>query len=237
MRAFLIGGGRDPEGVVASHAPFVAAAGGDVVAFVLDEGEDTDVERWKSGLEAAGAGAVRAVVVSEARPPQADDLDGAGGIYVAGGWTPGYQEVLAGAGTAWLADALRRGTPFAGFSAGAAIAAGRALVGGWRASGPDGTPFAVCDEDAGEDLDLLEVRDGLGLVPFTVDVHAAQWGTLGRLVSAVLGHGLGEGYAIDEATCLEWSDGTVRVHGEGAAHHVLNLGDGSVSVAVLRPTG
>ncbi len=233
MSVFLIGGGRDPGGVIASHAPFVEASGAEIVAFVLDEGEETDVERWTSGLRGAGAGAVRAVVVSPARPPQAQDLEGAGGIYVAGGWTPGYQAVLAGSGTAWLAGALQRGTPYAGFSAGAAIAAGRALVGGWRASGPDGRPFAVCDEDAGEDLDLVDVRDGLGLVPFTVDVHAAQWGTLARLVNAVLQHGLGEGYAIDEATCLQWTGDEARVHGAGAAHRVVNRGDGSVSVSPL----
>ena len=44
---FLIGGGADPDAVRASHEPFVAAAGGGpIVAFVLDEAEHTDVDRW-----------------------------------------------------------------------------------------------------------------------------------------------------------------------------------------------
>ena len=37
----------------------------------------------------------------------------------------------------------------------------------------------------GEDLDDVVPRPGLGLVGFAVDVHAAQWGTVGRLVHAV----------------------------------------------------
>ena len=40
----------------------------------------------------------------------------------------------------------------------------------------------VCPEDCSEGLEEVEIRDGLGLVPFAVDVHAAQAGTLGRAV-------------------------------------------------------
>ena len=101
---FLIGGGADPDAVRASHEPFVAAAGGGpIVVFVLDEAEHTDVDRWLGALRLAGADDVRAVVVSPHRPPAAGDVDGAAGVFVAGGWTPGYQEVLVtAAGTDWL---------------------------------------------------------------------------------------------------------------------------------------
>ena len=136
-------------------------------------------------------------------PPSAADLDGAAGVFVGGGWTPGYQEALAG----WRAPA---DLPFAGFSAGAAVAAARAIVGGWRLGGRE-----VCAEEAGEDLDELAVRDGLGLVPFAVDVHATQWGTLTRLVHAVGAGLVDEGWAIDEGTVLVVEDGAVRARGPG----------------------
>lgn len=62
------------------------------------------------------------------------------------------------------------GRPYAGSSAGGAVAAETALVGGWRSDG-----VAVCPEDAAEDLDDVTVTAGLGLVPWLVDVHCALW--------------------------------------------------------------
>jgi cyanophycinase len=150
-------------------------------------------------------------VVSADRRPAAADLEGAGGVYVAGGWTPGYQEVLCGTDfAAALGD-----VPYAGFSAGAAVAATSALVGGWRLRG-----VPVADEDAGEDLDELEVRPGLGLVPFAVDVHATQWGTLTRLAHAVAGGLVAGGVAVDEHTCVEVRGSELTVHGLGSAYRV-----------------
>jgi cyanophycinase len=230
---FLIGGGRDPEGVVASHRPFAEAVrragGAPVVVLVLDEGRDTDPRRWTGGLDAAGAPGSRALVVSAQRPPRAEDVAGAGGVYVAGGWTPGYQEALVGAGVDWLAPV--RHVPFAGFSAGAAIAARRALVGGWRARVGDRT-VAVCDPDAGEDLEAVTVRDGLGLMRCTVDVHASQWGTLGRLLHAVAGPGDATGLAIDEATAVEVDGDRIAVHGHGAAYLVRRARDDGAAATV-----
>jgi cyanophycinase len=205
----LIGGGRDDDGIRASHAGFVRAAGGrPIVAIVLDEGEDTDPERWIAALGLAGAADVRTVTVSPERPPCRHDLDGAGGVFVAGGWTPGYHAALVGH------DWLVPGLPYAGFSAGAAVAGRWAILGGWRHDG-----LEVCPEDAAEDLEELTVRPGLGLVPFAVDVHATRWGTLPRLVHAVRAGLAPEGWAIDEGTALVY-DGNVRVEGLGAAYGV-----------------
>ena len=106
------------------------------------------------------------------------------------------------------------------------MAAARAIVGGWRLGGRD-----VCAEEAGEDLDELAVRDGLGLVPFAVDVHATQWGTLTRLVHAVGAGLVDEGWAIDEGTVLVVDDGAVRVEGLGSAYRVAPR-DGGVVVSV-----
>jgi cyanophycinase len=221
---FLIGGGREAPAVLAAHRPFTAAlrAGAPVACVVLDEGDETDPARWEGNLRDAGADDVRMLIVSAERPLAPEDLDGVGGVYVAGGLTPGYQEVLT-AGAALPGD-----VPYAGFSAGAAVAGERALVGGWKARIGD-AEVAVCDDGTGEDLDLVEVRDGLGLVPVLADVHAAQWGTLGRLAHAVLLEGR-EGWAIDEGTALVLRDGEPdAVHGVGAAARVRPR-DGEASV-------
>jgi cyanophycinase len=203
---FLIGGGREPEQVLPTHRPFVAACGpGPIAVLVADEGDGVDEERWRDALLEAGAGDVRTVVLSAARPVTAADVAGAGGIYVAGGLTPLYARALAG----WTPPA---GVPYAGFSAGAAVAPRRAVIGGWQTA--DGT--AVCPHETGEDLDAVTVVDGLGLVPFAVDIHAAQWGTLGRLIHAVDAGLVDEGWALDEGALLV--DG--EVHGPGAAWHV-----------------
>jgi cyanophycinase len=210
---FLIGGGRDDAQVRASHAPFVGACGGGpIVAFALE-----DPQRWEDALRVAGARDVRCVL----EPPSPADLDAAAGVYVGGGWTPGYEEALRG----WRPPP---GLPYAGFSAGAAIAATRAIVGGYRLQGVE-----VCAEESGEDLDAVAVRDGLGLVPFAVDVHATQWGTLSRLVHAVAGGLVSEGWAIDEGTVLAVDGDALRVHGVGSAYRVAPLDDG-VAVSVHR---
>ncbi|HEU4975888.1 MAG TPA: hypothetical protein VFT50_12415 [Baekduia sp.] len=202
----LIGGGRGDDLVLPTHRPFAAACGGGPIAcLVADEGEGVDAERWRGGLEAAGAEDVRVVALRAGRPVREADVAGVAGVYVAGGLTPLYAELLAG----WRPPA---GVVYAGFSAGAAVAAEHAVVGGWRAA--DGA--AVCPEEAGEDLDAVTVVAGLGLVPFAVDVHAAQWGTLGRLVHAVQSGLVAEGWALDEGALLVGGE----VHGPGAAWHV-----------------
>jgi cyanophycinase len=226
---FLIGGGRDDDAVRASHGGFVRAAGGGaIVAIILDEGGHTDPRRWTGALALAGAAAAHAVVVSAHRPPAPEQVAGAAGIYVAGGWTPGYADALVAAGAGWLPCDV----PYAGFSAGAAIAAAHAIVGGHRRD--DGR--AVCAEEAGEDLKTLDVRRGLGRVPFAVDVHATQWGTLTRLVHAVDAGLAAEGWAIDEGTALvvEHDGAAPRVEGLGSAYRVTRGDDGGLAVAVRR---
>src|SRR4051794_11521931 len=104
MRSFLTGGGRDPHELQAALALFVdATGGGEVVALVLDQGDDTDVPRWEGGLRGAGASDVTTIVVSRERPPTREDVLTATGLFVAGGWTPGYEQALVtAAGGAWL---------------------------------------------------------------------------------------------------------------------------------------
>ena len=91
-----------------------------------------------------------------------------------------------------IRDRVTAGLPYAGFSAGAAIAAGSAIIGGWRI---DGVP--VCPEDSDEGLDPVTVVDGIGLVDGAVDVHAVQWGNLSRLIAAVGAGLVAHGVALD----------------------------------------
>jgi len=224
---YLIGGGRGEDAVRASHAPFVHAVGEQaIVVLVLDEGDDTDVDRWTGALTSSGATDVRAVAVSKDRPPTAEDLAGAGGVFVAGGLTPGYQEALVAAGTDWLP----RDVVYGGFSAGAAIAGEWAIVGGWRLGDRE-----VCAEEAGEDLEPLTVRRGLGLVPFAIDVHATQWGTVTRLIHAVRAGLAPEGWAVDEGTVLVYDgDRVAGVEGLGSAYRVSG-GEGDLRLEVAVP--
>ncbi|MEA2166805.1 MAG: cyanophycinase [Solirubrobacteraceae bacterium] len=197
---FLIGGGREPDGVAASHAPFLEACDGDVLCVCLDE-----PERWTAAL--AGAR------VRTTAAPAPGDLEGVRGVYVAGGLTPAYWDVVC---TGEFGAALRTWDGvYAGFSAGAAIAAGQAIVGGWRIGG-----VPVCDSDFGEELDEVDVRPGLGLCSFAVDVHASQWGTLTRLVQAVSAGLVSSGVAVDEHTCVEVRGEELTVHGWGRAYRV-----------------
>ena len=234
----LVGGGRDEGAVVALIQRFVAEAGdrgiaGDQatvnVLLVLEADDDEGVERFSRLLSLAGARvAVRAIVEGEVFPPSA--VDGADGLFVGGGLTPAYLTAFAEIGPL-VRERVQEGMPYLGFSAGAAIAAERAVIGGYLIDG-----VAVCDEDAGEELEEVTVVDGLGLVPFAVDVHAAHWGTVSRLVAAVGAGLVDSGVAIDEHTVVRWSgadEAPITVEGQGAAWQVARGGDpaqGSVVV-------
>ncbi|MTD15743.1 hypothetical protein GIS00_17555 [Nakamurella sp. YIM 132087] len=230
MSGHLIGGGWDPQWRDAVWGPFVAdardAAGGAVpriACAVFDEGDGSEqFRRWADVLTATADCTPVPVLFTDVVPEEAlRTVEAADALLVCGGLTPAYAAALAP-----VADRLRvfLGThPYAGFSAGAAIAAGRAVVGGWVL---DGRP--VCPEDAGEDLDELSVVDGLGLLGPAVDVHAAQWGTLGRLVAAAAAGLVGSGVAIDENTALR-PDGTVV----GAGRVTLVRSDESGEVSGL----
>jgi cyanophycinase len=239
----LVGGGRDEDAVVSLFARFVedAAAVGHVegtlpsihALLVLEEDDDETVERFRSALSRAGAD-VSVHAIDEGATFDAAALEGADGIFVGGGLTPAYHAAFAKIAPL-VRERVAAGTPYLGFSAGAAIAAERAVIGGYMIDG-----VVVCDEDAGEELDDVTVVASLGLVPFSVDVHAAQWGTLSRLVAAANAGLVGDGFAIDEHTAVEWrGDGeapTASVHGRGAAWHMTRGDAGAGAVTVDRRT-
>ena len=235
---FLVGGGWSPEHRDAVWGPFLRSAARrasgrepEVACVLVDEGDGRrQVQRWMSTLTATGGCSPVPVLIPRGSTLTEDQravLTRADGLLVCGGLTPAYADSLCDA-----ADLFRgrvgAGVPYAGFSAGAAGAAARAIVGGWRHRG---TP--VCPEDAGEDLDEVTVVDGLGLTSFSVDVHAAQWGTLARLVAAVADGRVASGIALDEDTVVQLAaDGSAVVAGNGKVHLVRPSGSDAGEVLV-----
>ncbi len=218
----LVGGGWD---TTVTYAPFLAdasrghRAGPAIACVVFDEGDgERQFDRWSAALRAQSPTCrPRLVPVRPGEVLDVHRLGDADGLLVCGGLTPGYADALVPVAAeiiAWLADGHR---PYCGFSAGAAIASRRAIVGGWRAG-----EMPVCPEDAAEDLDQLTVMPGLGLTRWSVDVHCAQWGTLPRLIEAVVGRqAAGTGLGIDENTVVSIeADGRIAIAGTGRAWFV-----------------
>lgn len=237
MSVFLLGGGRDVARCGDLLRPFVLEArerAGDrspVIALllVLEAGDDTRIALHRAMLDAAQAvpAEIRVETIVEGEVFDASAL-AADALFVGGGLTPAYLDAFAQIRDA-VPERVRDGMPYAGFSAGSAIAAGPALVGGYRLGGVE-----VVSENAGEELDELEVRGGLGLLDFAVDVHAAQWGTLSRLVAAVDAGLVSDGVAIDEHTALVISaQAAPAVRGGGQVWRVESSASG-VHVQVLR---
>ena len=228
----LLGGGWEPATTAATYGPFLRSAGdGAVVAtLVLDEGDGSEqFARWEEVLRRTGDCRPVPVLVPEGSVLDVGALGDADALLVCGGLTPAYAAALAPVAAevrGWLADG---GRPYAGFSAGAAVAADPAVVGGWRSDG-----LAVCPEDAAEDLDDVTVTGGLGLVPWLVDVHCAQWGTLPRLVEAVRRAAGGAGVALDEGTAVHLGPAGASVEGSGSAHCVVAAGSGAVTLTTVR---
>ena len=215
---FLVGGGWQLEHRDEVYGPFLAAAGSHptIGCVVLDEGDGAEqFDRWASVLEATAACAPVPVLVPLGGVLDVGALAGVDGMLVCGGLTHAYAAALAPAATGLRSVLTGRGIPNAGFSAGASIAARRALVGGWLDRG-----VPICSEDAGEDLAEMTVTEGLGLLPVTVDVHAAQWGTLARLIAAVAAGLVDSGVAIDENTLLAVGSSGATVRGAGQLHWV-----------------
>ncbi|WP_035792455.1 Type 1 glutamine amidotransferase-like domain-containing protein [Kitasatospora mediocidica] len=228
MTVHLIGGGWNEAAYGQVYGPFLAQAGPDpaVACIYLDEGDGPEqAARWADALRRTAPCRPEAVLVPIGGSLDASVLDSVDAVLVCGGLTPAYQDAIAEPLAAYLA---RRPLPYAGFSAGAVIAARRALVGGWLSDG-----VRVCPEETAEDLEEIEVRPGLGLVEVTVDVHAAQWGTLPRLIEAVARDLTTSGVAIDEDTVLAVDGTEAEVRGLGRVH-LVRAGVQGVTVRAYR---
>ncbi|WP_035844323.1 Type 1 glutamine amidotransferase-like domain-containing protein [Kitasatospora azatica] len=218
MTTYLIGGGWNDEAAELVYGPFLAAAGPEpvVACLLIDEGDGAEqFARFEAVLRKVAPCVPVPVLVPLGGVLDPAALDGASALLVCGGLTPAYQDALVPVLAELPTLLAARDMPYAGFSAGAVVAAQAAVVGGWLSHGTQ-----VCAEEAAEDLEEIEVRPGLGLVPFTVDVHAAQWGTLPRLIEAVALGAAACGVAIDENTLLTVDGDRAHVSGLGRVHLV-----------------
>ncbi|WP_423917841.1 Type 1 glutamine amidotransferase-like domain-containing protein [Frigoribacterium sp. 2-23] len=226
MSIHLVGGGSptdEPELYdlfVSEAAVRGAAVGRDVprIAVLIVTAGDVPSDEFRDGFPAmlatGGRCDARVTVVEAGSSFSTTVLNDIDGLLIAGGLTPAYLEAVAP-----LIDQVRLlvsdGLPYLGFSAGAMIAADRAVLGGWLIG-----DVQVCPEDASEDLDEVTLADGLGLVDLAIDVHAAQWGTLTRLIAATEAGLVRGGVAIDEGTALVVGDGALAVLGSGSVWRV-----------------
>ena len=232
MSIHLVGGGRSDDYDGEVYKPFLteaaarASIAGRAVPIIgvllVGGGDDAPLiaESYRSQLLRAGTCDPRVTTVTEGDLFMSAVLNGIDGLVIGGGLTPAYLDAVTP-----IIDELRLlvadGLPYLGFSAGAAIAADTALIGGWKL---DGVP--VLDEDFGEDLEELTVTVGLGLVDLAVDVHAAQWGTLTRIIAATEAGLVEGGVAIDEFTVLIVGDDEFAVLGAGSVWQVTAHDDG-----------
>lgn len=236
---FLHGGGDHPDYRAATFGRFLDTCGAGAAPLALavaapDAGAAAESLRDYAAIFAAlgwPAERLAPLLLTPGRPLTAADLPAElCGLYVCGGETPLYHAALC-ADRGWLGALRERGLPYGGTSAGAMVAAEAAIVGGWQVERA-GRARQLVFPGAGEGLTPLSVQPGLGLVPFAVDVHAAQMGTLTRLINAVASGLAAEGWAIDEDTQLELGPGGPAVVGRGQAYHVLAAGAG-VAVRVV----
>ncbi|SOD71423.1 cyanophycinase [Jatrophihabitans sp. GAS493] len=215
----LIGGGWSSVTAAALYSPFLRAAGDNptVACLLLDEGHGADeFTRWQGLLTSLAPCRPIPLLVAVGELFEPDLLvdTGADALLVGGGLTPAYAHALVPV-AADLRTWLAAGRPYAGFSAGAAIASRDAILGGWLL---DGHP--ICPADAGEDLDEITVSPGLGLIGAGVDVHADAWGTLSRAAAAVQSGLVASGLAIEEETALIIDGGAAVVAGAGGVHQI-----------------
>ena len=198
-----------------------------IAIVVVRDGDGLEHAAWLAAeLGQVGPIDERVVVFAEDETATAGVLADSDGILVGGGRTPAYLSSLEPL-FAEVRDRVTEGVPYLGFSAGAMIAAERALAGGWRIG-----DVAVCPEPASEDLDDVTVVNGIGLLDVTIEVHAAQWGTLSRLVAATAAGLSDGGMAIDEDTALTVGADGVRVSGSGNVWRVAP-GERTITVDVF----
>lgn len=206
MTLYLVGGGP-ADSLASVHDQFVAQAkkrGTRIAVALLGTEQEAghhlaDLvepirQRWpEAEIEAVWLDDEPEPASNQTRWPEAP-LELAG-IVVGGGLTPGYLDALLPQ-RELIAKLVRQGVPYLGFSAGAAIVAKRAVVGGWRFRGRQVAP-EVWSEGAEE----LQLRDGLALVGLGIDVHSDVCG-LERGLAALEKGELTSLVAIDEGTCL-----------------------------------
>ena len=152
-------------------------------------------------------------------------------IFVGGGLTPRYQELL-GKNRDFIDYIIQNNIPYGGFSAGSAISSKESIVGGWKIK-DSGKDIPILDSDFSEELEYIEIRDGLGFINSPIDVHGSQWGTITRVIHAVDQNIINTGLVIDESTMIEYKNDTMTVFGIGQVYLVQKKGV-NIEISIYR---
>lgn len=243
---FLIGGGgNQPKAWADTYGRFVHAAGAEkarlaLVAVGADPAEAAKIlEFYRNIFLQLG---LTADQIFELPLIEGQKLDQAAlaalqpsGMCVCGDTPSLCQQVLC-AERNWVDWLQKKNLPFCGVSSGAVVAGEQVVVGGWQVT-LDGEAHPFLAQAASGGLDELEVRPGLGLVPFALECHAGQQGTLIRLIHAVAMEMVGESWAIDEDTLLEIGARGIYTNGLGHTYRLQIHHMGRVEVALFRDGG
>ena len=236
MSVHLVGGGSAAEQYASVYGPFLAeaatraaASGRDeprVAVITVGDAAAAHGTELVAALTAAGPHDVRLTALAHGDLATLLAVADVDGILIGGGVTPDYLTAVLP-----IAGEIRRqvsgGIPYLGFSAGAMIAAERAVVGGWQIGGVEVSP-----EDGSEGLAEVTVLPGIGLLDVTVEVHAAQRGNLSRLIAATEAGLIEGGLAIDENSALVIGEGALAVVGSGSVWRV-SQSEGGVLVSTF----
>ncbi|MFE6734104.1 Type 1 glutamine amidotransferase-like domain-containing protein [Microbacterium sp. NPDC057650] len=229
MGVHLVGGGFGRTAFAPFTADVHAAAPHDetpvvAVVTVRENGGTGHARDLVEAITADGAAAFDIRLVTAAEDDVVDPavFDGAHAIVIGGGRTPAYHAALEPSFDR-IRTAVASGTPYLGFSAGAMIAAERAILGGRLIGG-----VPVAPEGVAQRLDELTIAPGIGLVDVSVDVHVAQWGALSRLIAATEAGAIDGGVGLDESTSLIAGSDGLRIAGEGSVWRVSPGEDGVV---------
>lgn len=231
MSIVLVGGGPDTTTSTSCVAPFINAChrtGASKIALFLvgdRAGSARFIDAYRE-LLAQLWDQVEVVPLEEGL----GDLARFDAFIVAGGPVREYHRHFAPV-AATIRGRVVSGAPYLGFSAGAMLASNRAILGGYHWNGA-----LVSPRDWSEGVDDIVVDTGLDLVPWTVDVHAAQAGTLGRAMAVAARDRRFDVVALDENTALHViGQGRPLISGTGHAWWVRSSDDG-LNVRVQRAT-
>ncbi len=240
---FLIGGGWNPDGFESTYGRFIKVATQNknckILIIIADENDHQKNETINAYLKVFRTFGVddhqiESIFLTPASVFDIDSLDRIKptGVFVGGGLTPLYQEKLC-SDRGWIQYLKDYDIPYAGFSAGSAIASTNAIVGGWQITIGEKT-FSILDSDLAENLDFIEIRPGLGLTEHSIDAHASQWGTISRVLHSVDQNRISSGWAIDESTMMQITNNEINVYGLGQVYFIEKEGKGECKISIYR---
>ena len=153
-----------------------------------------------------------------------DNPAGLAGIVLGDGHMPDCLDSLA-VHRSEIVRLIHRGAPLFGFGAGAMATSRHSIAGGWHYQG-----HQVASQDVSGGIDELTIRDGLGLIGVTVEVHADTATVLERAIAALHISQAASAVTLDSGVCLsvEAVSGRTHTFGAGRLTWIWQHGDQTV---------